>query len=243
MDLLEAAASGGARHPWEFSRRDSLVRVLEQLRPWEDAADIGAGDRFFTAALRQLTRGTVHAVDVHYEHTGLVDGIHLARDFDGMPDGSVDCVVMMDVLEHVEDEQVLLREVHRVLRQKGVVLVTVPAFSWLYSAHDAFLRHFRRYSRRQLRTVVDGHGFVVEEAFYFYTGPFAARAVQVAFERFRRPGEQRGVGNWPFELRHPFTSVVKAVLDADFRVGRAAARMGLAVPGLSLCAVCRRTSV
>ena len=242
MDLVEAASTTGNRHPWELSRRDSVLQLLAGRGPLRDVADVGAGDRFFAASLRELASGAIYAVDVHYQETAMVDGIHIARDVADLPDAGLDCIVMMDVLEHVEDEGAILRDVRRKLRLDGTVLVTVPAFQHLFLAHDTYLKHFRRYRRQHLRDVLERHGLRVEESFYFYATLFAARSLEVAVSRVLGEIEQRGVGRWRFGLRHPLTVLVRAVLDLDYRVCRALTRLGLAVPGLSLCAVCKNTS-
>ena len=242
MDLVEAASANGNRHPWELSRRDAVLGILAGRGSLRDVADIGAGDRFFATSLRAFAPDAIYAVDVHYEETGMMDGVHVVRDIADLPDAEFDCIVMMDVLEHVEDESTLLPEVRRKLRPGGTVLVTVPAFQRLFTAHDRYLRHFRRYRRRHLRAVLERHGLRVEESFYFYATLFAARALEAATSRVVGEFEPRGIGDWRFGLRHPLTVLVRAVLDVDYRVCRALTRLGLAVPGLSLCAVCKNTS-
>jgi SAM-dependent methyltransferase len=242
MDLVEVAPDNGNRHPWELSRRDSLLRLLAELGPLDDVADVGAGDRFFTWALREKAQGRVYAVDIHYTHTGVIGGIQTARTVEELADGGLDCVVLMDVLEHVEDEGVLLRCVRRKLRPNGIALVTVPAFHGLFSAHDIHLKHFRRYQMRQLRDVLQLHGFEVAESFHFYASLYVVRVIQTVIARIVGHGEQRGIGDWAFGLRHPFTVAPRALLDLDYRLCRAATKMGLAVPGLSLCAVCENKS-
>lgn len=242
MDLLEATAAGAHRHPWELARRDSILSLIARLQPIGDVADVGAGDRFFASSLRAIASGKVYAVDVHYPESGFVDGIHTARDVADLPDAGLDCVVMMDVLEHLEDEAVLLGALRPKLRPGGTVLVTVPAFQHLLSAHDEYLKHFRRYRRRTLRPVLERHGLRVDECFYFYSTLFAARWLQVLFARVAHAGDQRGVGRWRFSQRHPFTMVVRGVLDLDYRACRVLTRLGFTVPGLSLCCVCKSTS-
>lgn len=63
---------------------------------------------------------------------------------------SFDLVTCLDVLEHLEDDQALLNEMKRVVKPNGIILVTVPAYQWLYSYWDKMLNHFRRYSERDL---------------------------------------------------------------------------------------------
>jgi SAM-dependent methyltransferase len=242
MDLVEVAPHNGNRHPWELSRRDSLLRLLAASGRCHDVADVGAGDRFFAVALRNACQGRVYAVDIHYAETGVTGGIELTRAVEDLPDGGLDCILMMDLLEHLEDEGPLLACVRRKLRPDGIALVTVPAFQWLFSAHDIYLKHFRRYRRRQLRSVLGRHGFEVVESFYFFASLVVVRIVQKLIAGFAGPARQRGIGSWAFGAHHPLTVVPRALLDLDYLFCRSAARAGLAVPGLSLCAVCRNTS-
>lgn len=242
MDLVEVARHNGNRHPWELSRRDSVLRLLAELGPWDDVADVGAGDRFFALAIRETTRGRVYAVDIHYGDTGMIGGIQTAHAVDELPDGGLDCIVLMDVLEHVEDEGLLLTCVRRKLRPNGVMLVTVPAFQRLFSAHDIHLKHFRRYESQPLRDVLERHGFEITESFYFYASLYVARVVQKVIARIVGPGEQLGISDWGLSPSHPLTVALRVLLDLDYRLCRAATRMGLAAPGLSLCAVCKNAS-
>jgi hypothetical protein len=242
LDLVERASATGYRHPWELSRRDSLLRVLAEKGPWRDVADVGAGDGFFINALRETATGSVYAIDIHYDDTGQRDGIVLGRHVEDLPDQGLDCAVMMDVLEHVEDERPFLAGVRAKLRTDGAVLVTVPAFQWLFSAHDTFLRHFRRYSRSQLRAVLELSGLHVEECFYFYATLLGARAAAVALARIVGQQQPRGVGGWRLGGRHVMTVACRGWLSFDFRVCRTLAGMGLPLPGLSVCAICRNTS-
>jgi SAM-dependent methyltransferase len=80
---------------------------------------------------------------------------------------SVDCVVVLDNLEHVEDDQKALREIRRVLRPGGIFLFTVPAFMALWRHHDVMYGHFRRYSKRDFAERVRRAGLIIEEHRFF----------------------------------------------------------------------------
>ena len=81
-------------------------------------------------------------------------------------DGSFDACTSFDVLEHVDDEQLLLSELRRVLRPGGRALISVPAFQALWSQHDEMLEHRRRYRRGELLAQVRQAGFAVDWSSY-----------------------------------------------------------------------------
>ena len=100
-------------------------------------------------------------------------------------DGWADAVLLLDVLEHVDDAAAL-GAARRALAADGLLVVTVPAYEWLWTAHDAALGHRRRYTAGRLRRVVEGAGFVVERTSYFSTVLFPVVAVARLWKRWRQ---------------------------------------------------------
>lgn len=102
-------------------------------------------------------------------------------------DGAFDVVVATDLFEHVRDDTGAVRECARVCRDGGVLLGTVPAHPMLYGPHDMRLDHFRRYTRRAFRDVLEAGGFTVQRMTHFNTFLFppmaAVRLAQRAFVR------------------------------------------------------------
>jgi SAM-dependent methyltransferase len=78
-----------------------------------------------------------------------------------------DTVVMLNVLEHIEDENLSLRTILRLCRPGGRLVCLVPAYPWLYGSLDAHLGHHRRYSQRMLKHAVLRAGFQPEQCFHF----------------------------------------------------------------------------
>jgi SAM-dependent methyltransferase len=76
-------------------------------------------------------------------------------------------VVLVNVLEHIEDDTRVLRQIHEILESKGHLLLFVPAMRILYGVHDKLIGHFRRYSRKELRRKCEEAGFHVMKVFYF----------------------------------------------------------------------------
>lgn len=70
------------------------------------------------------------------------------------PDNFFDIVVSFDVFEHIQDDTKSVAEVRRVLKPDGKLVVTVPAFPFLFSAHDEYLNHYRRYNKKTLKALL-----------------------------------------------------------------------------------------
>ncbi len=77
------------------------------------------------------------------------------------PDAAFDLVTALDVIEHVDDDEAILREAYRVARPRGILAVTTPAFQSLWSYNDEINGHKRRYAPHELRARVERAGFRV----------------------------------------------------------------------------------
>jgi SAM-dependent methyltransferase len=89
-----------------------------------------------------------------------------------------DCAVMLNVLEHIEDDQGVIEQVFQLLKPGGRFCVWVPAFQSLYGDFDRRIGHYRRYRRPQLVRAMEQCGFTVVHARYEnFVGFFAWWAV------------------------------------------------------------------
>lgn len=94
--------------------------------------------------------------DMHLPNVVLTQGDALRLP---IQDGSCQVVTMLDVLEHLSDDGRALQEVNRVLAPGGALVLSVPAYQHLWSAHDEALHHFRRYEKSGLALVLRSGGF------------------------------------------------------------------------------------
>jgi 2-polyprenyl-3-methyl-5-hydroxy-6-metoxy-1,4-benzoquinol methylase len=85
-----------------------------------------------------------------------------------LPESSIGCIGVFDVLEHLEYPEQLLSEIKRILRPGGILLTTVPANQWLFSDYDLSIGHFRRYSRQTLNSMLEKIGFENNQCSYFF---------------------------------------------------------------------------
>lgn len=79
------------------------------------------------------------------------------------PDECCDTIIMLNVLEHIEDDIEALRQVHRMLKPGGLLLIEVPASPTLYDVFDEMVGHFRRYTMKELVSKLDRAGFEVRD--------------------------------------------------------------------------------
>ncbi len=78
------------------------------------------------------------------------------------PDASFDLVAALDVIEHVDADEAILREAYRVTRPGGILAISTPAFQWLWSYNDVINGHKHRYTPRELRERVERAGFRIQ---------------------------------------------------------------------------------
>ena len=145
--------------------RDWICRVRPPA-PTDVLLDCGAGTGRFALEMAPLCR--VLVLDDHEEALRLLRTrfradqiLSLSGDQVPLPDGSLDYVTALDVLEHVPDDAAVVRGFHRLLKPGGIATVTVPAGMALWSDWDVALHHFRRYHRAQLRALFPGEAWEI----------------------------------------------------------------------------------
>jgi len=147
------------RTHWYYKGKRELVRNWLAMTRRPTAKDLlldcGAGTGIFAKEMEAECR--VMVLDDHEEALRLLHTrfradqiLSLAGDQVPLPDGALDYVTALDVLEHVPDDAAVVKGFHRLLKPGGIVVVTVPASMALWSDWDVVLHHFRRYHRRQL---------------------------------------------------------------------------------------------
>jgi SAM-dependent methyltransferase len=220
------------------AKGSGVIRVL----------DVGCGDGFICREVsRRSDVQAVDGVDVNLTEQE-VDALRSKDDkvvyynaYRDLPPGRYNLVLLMDVLEHVrEDSRFLAEIVDRYLEKGGHLIVTVPAFPFLFSRHDAFLAHYRRYARKQLvRLVRDANLFCVRSG-YLFLSLLPIRFAEVLRERII-DGEREvnlGVGGWTYGKL--LTLAVVAILRCENRLSLFLNSLGVRIPGLTVWAVSKK---
>jgi SAM-dependent methyltransferase len=161
-----------ARTHWWYEARRSLVREALQRSDIPDGVvlDVGCGTGDNMDMLADVAGAAVVGTDLSaYALRHAARGRTEVALAESLPVPSEVCglVSSMDVIEHLDDDLVGLREYRRVLSPGGLLLLTVPAYQWLWAEHDVTAAHRRRYRVRGLASVVEAAGFEVLETTYY----------------------------------------------------------------------------
>jgi SAM-dependent methyltransferase len=158
---------------WFRHRNCCIVSLVRRYPPKGCFLDIGGGNGFVSKGLTAagfacalLEPGIDGALAAHARG---IDPVICARLEDAaLPAASFAAAGMFDVLEHIEDEGAVLREVHRLLAPNGHLFLTVPAYQFLFSVDDVAAGHYRRYTISTLSRALDRSGFCAKFASYIF---------------------------------------------------------------------------
>ncbi len=251
MDLSELPSEPFRRHPWEAARFRFAWDVLRAARVDRSPArilDAGAGDGWFGRQLlgRMPAGAEITCWDVAYSAEDLArlsaTSPAAMRFTATRPAGAFDGLLLLDVLEHVENDRVFLeRLVAENLAPGAMVLVSVPAWRALFGGHDVALGHCRRYRPADCALLLRRAGLEIVERGGLFHSLLLARAVAKLVEQVRGKGNTRP---HRLEWRHGALAgrIVEGALALDNRVSLHLARAGLEMPGLSWWARCRKPS-
>lgn len=136
---------------------------------------------------------------------------------------SVDCLLASDIIEHFDDDSALLRELARVVRPGGQLVASVPQYPSLWSPHDEFLHHRRRYRSGELEARLEEAGFAVRRrlGFNFLLLPPIALVRAIKARRSRRAGAP-AAGTDFFELPAPLNAALGSLFAVESWIARVA---------------------
>jgi SAM-dependent methyltransferase len=222
-------------HWWFRGRRAVLWALLHRagLPERPRVLDAGCGTGRNLAEFGRL--GTARGVDpspqaiAFCRRRGLGDVAEAGLEALPFADGAFDLILATDVLEHVERDDVAASELRRVAAPGALLVVTVPAYRWLWSHHDDSHHHLRRYSAPRLRARLAAAGWRAELLTYFNALLLPPIAVVRLTARRRRRSD--------YELTE---GPLNRVLELPMRAEAALIERGWRFPaGVSIGAVCR----
>ncbi len=180
MDLKEEDILSDKIHDhWYYVSKGRAMRQFLDDIHIDEVLDVGAGSGIFSRQLldHDFCQSAV-CVDPNYaeekqeEHNGKP-----IRFVKSQEQTKQNLILMMDVLEHVEDDVGLLKSYTDSMETGGKVLITVPAFQFMWSGHDVFLEHYRRYTISGIESVIKEAGLTPVKSRYFFGSLFPVVAI------------------------------------------------------------------
>lgn len=256
MDICEykARLQNETRHPWEIARARAIADLVGDYFCQENRSvrllDFGCGDGFIAQtlvgkyALCHLVGvdKKIHELNFCKGRRQESDRIRYLENLQELEGNnySFDGALLLDVLEHIDDDELFLREFFNLglFVEHAKFVITCSAFGKLFSQHDSLLGHFRRYSLPELRGKIESAGGIPIESGYIFLIPLVLRVVEVLLEKAGtlRRRERTHISNWnggPLA-----TKVISSMLYFDALFCRLLRKLPLA--GLTCYVICRR---
>ena len=171
MDLKESSLSTKqlVSH-WYY--RAKAKKLLDYIKPLavSQILDVGSGSAFFTKYLLSKTSiRTATCIDIFYkEDKDEIFNNRKVKYLRNIQSSAADMVLMMDVIEHIADDVEFVKFYVDKVHEGSFFLVSVPAFNFMWSEHDIFLEHKRRYSSKTLRKTLEAAGLTILDINYFF---------------------------------------------------------------------------
>lgn len=235
------------RHPWEVSRKDVLLKFLNQSKisfPIERIVDIGGGDAYVINSLvKENLAKEYYAIDIAYsqevirqleinnEESNVVYVNSLKDYFKNHETNVTTLFLCMDVLEHLENESEILD-----FLQKGnnYYFFAVPAFQSVFSDHDRLLGHYRRYTLSQLKELLKKNQFQIKDQGYYFTSLLIFRWI----DKLLNKDKEASIDNWNgSEFK---TRLITTILKIDFGFSLILKKIGINIHGLSCYCLCKK---
>ena len=194
-DAFDEMIAAYKSHWWYRGRRNVLERIINSLDlPREcEILDIGCGIGTNIEMLAKF--GAVWALEVDEyaldyavktNRGAVIKKGCLPDGLSAISDREFDLICLFDVLEHIEFDEAALRQIGALLKRESKLLITVPAYQWMFSQHDYNVKHFRRYNRKNLSEKLTNSGYKVLYSGYMNMLSFPLMAMSRFFDRYVR---------------------------------------------------------
>jgi len=229
---------------WWFQGRKRLISYFlkSTMKGKSSYIEIGCGTGYLLDILQGLPGIAISGIDMHEESIRIAKKrCGTARIFkatvEELGEELFDTIGIFDVLEHIEDDKDVIKQLSKHLNLGGYMLITVPQHQWLFSDADQAAGHFRRYRRKKIRKLLVDAGLKVIFATSFVSFPLPA----MWFKRFFQKSTIDNIFSWEEELK--VGRFANRVLSITSFLEYLLVRLGISFPvGGSLFLLCRKAS-
>lgn len=171
---LDNLYSQEEKHFWFIARKEFIFQNIKQfISVNEKIIEIGAGTGNVSRYLhnnnyKNISVGEMHLSGLKYAKEYGVKECYQFNLLDTPFENEFDAVCMFDVLEHIKEDALALKNVNKSLAHKGKLVLTVPSHMWLWNRGDAIAGHKTRYIKKELINKLEDNGFKILKARYFF---------------------------------------------------------------------------
>ena len=250
MDLCEITKNS-KRHPWELARVNSLVKILKMIEDPENISkvlDVGCGDGFIANnVLEKFSTERIDGIDINLRDSEITKlssfyaKIDFHNTFETLKARKYNLILLLDVIEHIEDDTSFLIEIiEEYVDLGGYCLLTAPAFNCMFSSHDRFLRHYRRYNLKELMGLINNVHLKSICCGYLFFSLIPIRLISLCYERFAKVEfmANKGVGVWKYGKI--VTRLISSFLTLENVVSMTLKKFGITLPGLTVWSLCKK---
>lgn len=163
-----------SNHWWFKSRRAYLLDLIDKLPRNSKILDIGCSSGIFLKELKEIgfEESNLFGIDISevaiknaqqngLKNTFVMDAQNITLD------EKFDIIIASDCLEHLKEDEKALKNWYELLNKNGLAYIFVPAFMSLWSYHDEYNMHYRRYTSSELRSKIENEGFEILKSSYW----------------------------------------------------------------------------
>lgn len=201
-DTFQRQINNQNNHWWFQARKKLIEQVISELPLTKKSKilDFGAGSGVNLNMLKKYGNVDIHEknkfarsqLKKKYKNINKVfSNLKLKKNY-------YDLILLADVIEHVKKPKILLKELKKSLKKNGFLLITVPAYEFLFSKKDLALGHYRRYNKTKL--INDVQDFEIKKSSYFNTLLFVPIAIVTLFNKLLKIDYLKKVETTPFYI-------------------------------------------
>lgn len=159
---------------WFNHRNQCIISLIKAFSPQETVLDIGGGNGFVSRGLQSngimsiLLEPNIIGV-MNAKQRGLKNLICSSLQNAQINEESINAAGAFDVIEHIEDDVEFLKIINSILKKRGMLYITIPAYQLLWSNDDIFACHFRRYTQNSIRLKLEKAGYRIRYFTYIFS--------------------------------------------------------------------------
>ena len=187
MDLKENAILGDQiNNHWYYKAK--FQKVFEYIRflDLSSVLDVGSGSSFFSKEIAKFMNvNDIWCIDTNYKSD--YDEVLNSTKFHyrkSINKSNSELILLMDILEHIKDDKELLKNYVNISPKGSFFLITVPAFNFMWSNHDVYLGHERRYTLSDVENLIHDVGLSLDKISYFFSFVFPLAFLTRFYDKF-----------------------------------------------------------